>query len=88
MLAVWVQIGGGALLILVFGTLLKCVADIGQIKGTVSTIVSRVDGMDSDIRDLRNEMSRRFLEMNTRFLRIENILMGRPPGPETPPTGD
>ena len=85
MLEMWLQIGGGALLILVLGTLLKCVADIGQIKGTVSTLVTRVDGMDSDVRALRTEMNSRFGEINSRFLRIENILLGRPPGSTAPP---
>lgn len=83
MLELWLQIGGGALLILVLGTLLKCVSDIGQIKGTVTALAGRVDAMDS-------AMNARFLkietEMNARFLRIENLLMGRPPGGDTPET--
>lgn len=79
MVDMWLQIGGGAILLIVLGTLLKCVGDIGQIKGTVGALVTRVDKMDADIRDLRNEM-------NARFLRLENILLGRPPGSGTPPT--
>ena len=66
MLPSWLQIGAGTLLILVLGTLLKCVSDLGQIKGTVSTLVGRVDGMES------------------RLARIENLLMGRPPGSDAP----
>lgn len=85
MLDPWLQIGGGALLLLVLGTLLKCVSDIGQMKGTLSALVTRVDAMDT-------VMNARFLkietEMNARFLRIENLLMGRPPGQGAPPTGD
>ena len=85
MLDPWLQIGGGALLLLVLGTLLKCVSDIGQIKGTLSALATRVDAMDT-------AMNARFLkietEMNARFLRIENLLMGRPPGQGAPPTGD
>ncbi len=81
----WLQIGGGALLLLVLGTLLKCVSDIGQIKGTLSALATRVDAMDT-------AMNARFLkietEMNARFLRIENLLMGRPPGQGAPPAGD
>lgn len=94
MLQTWVQIGGGALLILVLGTLLKCVADIGQIKGAVGTLAARVDGVDTDLRELRTEMNGlrtemngRFREMNDRFLRIENILLGRPPGADIPTDG-
>ena len=83
MLDPWLQIGAGALLLLVLGTLVKCVSDIGQIKGTVTVLATRVDAMD-------NAMNTRFLkietEMNARFLRIENLLMGRPPGGDTPPT--
>lgn len=74
MLDPWLQIGGGALLLLVLGTLLKCVSDIGQIKGTLSALATRVDAMDT--------------AMNARFLRIENLLIGRPPGQGEPPTGD
>ena len=85
MLDPWLQIGGGALLLLVLGTLLKCVSDIGQIKGTLSALATRVDAMDT-------AMNARFLkietEMNARFLRIENLLMGRPPGQGAPPAGD
>ena len=85
MLDPWLQIGGGALLLLVLGTLLKCVSDIGQIKGTLSALATRVDAMDT-------AMNARFLkietEMNARFLRIENLLIGRPPGQGAPPTGD
>ena len=53
---------------------LKCVSDIGQIKGTLSALATRVDAMDT--------------AMNARFLRIENLLIGRPPGQGEPPTGD
>ena len=74
MLDPWLQIGGGALLLLVLGTLLKCVSDIGQIKGTLSALATRVDAMDT--------------AMNARFLRIENLLIGRPPGQGEPPAGD
>lgn len=85
MLDPWLQIGGGALLLLVLGTLLKCVSDIGQIKGTLSALATRVDAMDT-------AMNARFLkietEMNARFLRIENLLIGRPPGQGAPPAGD
>ena len=92
MVDVWLQIGGGAVLILVLGTLLKFIGDLGQIKGTVSTLVTRMDAMDADVRELRAEMNSRFhkieTEMNSRFLRIENILMGRSPGAETPEAGD
>lgn len=54
MLQGWLQIGGGAVLILVLGTLLKCVSDLGQIKGTVSTLVGRVDGMESRLARIEN----------------------------------
>ena len=83
MLDPWLLVVGGALLLLVLGTLLKCVSDIGQIKGTLTVVATRVDSMDS-------AMNARFLkietEMNARFLRIENLLMGRPPGGDAPPT--
>ena len=79
----WLLVVAGALLLLVLGTLVKCVSDIGQIKGTVTALATRVDTMDS-------AMNTRFLrietEMNARFLRIENLLMGRPPGGDAPPT--
>ena len=77
MVDMWLQIGGGAILLIVLGTLLKCAGDIGQIKGTVGALVTRVDKVDADVRDLRTEM-------NARFLRIENLLIGRPPGSGTP----
>ena len=80
MVDMWLQIGGGAILLIVLGTLLKCVGDIGQIKGTVGALVTRVDKVDADVRDLRTEM-------NARFLRIENLLMGRPPGSGEPEAG-
>ena len=54
MLQRWLQIGGGAVLILVLGTLLQCVSDLGQIKGTVSTLVGRVDGMESRLARIEN----------------------------------
>lgn len=89
MVDMWLQIGGGAILLVVLGTLLKCVGDIGQIKGTVGALVTRIDSVDADVRDLRTEMNNRFLrietEMNARFLRIENILLGRPPESGAPP---
>ena len=95
MLELWLQIGGGALLILVLGTLLKCVSDIGQMKGTLTALAGRVDAMDSSMNarflKIETEMNARFLkietEMNARLLRIENLLMGRPPGGDTPETG-
>ena len=94
MLDPWLQIGGGALLLLVLGTLLKCVSDIGQIKGTLTVVATRVDSMDSAMNarflKIETEMNARFLriesEMNARFVRIENLLMGRPPGGDAPPT--
>ena len=89
MVDMWLQIGGGAILLVVLGTLLKCVGDIGEIKGTVSGLATRMDKVDADVRDLRTEMNARFLrietEMNARFLRIENLLLGRPPESGAPP---
>lgn len=84
MVDMWLQIGGGAILLIVLGTLLKCVGDIGQIKGTVTALVTRMDKVDAEVRDLRTEMNNRFAEINARFLRIENLLLGRPPGSGTP----
>ena len=85
MVDMWLPIGGAVILVVVLVTLVKCVGDIGELKGTVTVLATRLDTMDADIRDLRTEMNSRFAEMNARFLRIENILMGRPPGSGAPP---
>ncbi len=72
MLTIWTRIGGAVLLVFVFGLLTKGIADVGELTGTVSALVSRVDNMQT-------EMNSRFVQIENRFVRIENILMGRAP---------
>ena len=51
--------------------LTKGVADVGELKGNVNALASRVDRMDGDIRDLRKEMNARFVQIDERFVQME-----------------
>ena len=83
MLTIWTRIGGAVLLVFVLGLLTKGIADVGELTGTVSALVSRVDNMQTEMNSrfvqIENRMDNRFAQIENRFVRIENILMGRAP---------
>lgn len=90
MLTIWTRIGGAVLLVFVLGLLTKGIADVGELTGTVSALVSRVDNMQTEMNSrfvqIENRMDNRFaqidnrfVQIENRFVRIENILMGRAP---------
>lgn len=83
MLTIWARVGGAVVLVFLLGLLVKGVADVGELKGTVSALASRMDTMQTDINarfvQIENRMDRRFEQMDNRLVRIENILMGRSP---------
>ena len=82
-LTFWAEIGGAALLVFVVGLLIKGVADVGELTGTVNALVSRVDdlqtGMDSRFREmddrfgqLEDRMEQRFAQIDDRFRQMDN----------------
>ena len=72
LLTIWTRVGGAVLLVFLLGLLVKGVADVGELKGTVNALQSSMDRRFEQV-------DRRLEQMDNRFLRIENILMGRAP---------
>ena len=90
MLTLWTRIGGAVVLVFVLGLLTKGIADVGELKGTVNVLVSRVDSLQTEMNSRFVQIEGRFVQienrmgqiesrMETRLVRIENILMGRAP---------
>ena len=76
MLTIWTRIGGAVLLVFVLGLLTKGIADVGELTGTVSALVSRVDNMQTEMNSrfvqIENRMDNRFAQIDNRFAQIEN----------------
>ena len=67
MLTAWTRIGGAVLLVFVLGLLTKAVADVGELTGTVNSLIPRMDQlqteMDDRFRQMGDEMDDRFRQM-------------------------
>ncbi len=90
MLTLWTRIGGAVLLVFVLGLLTKGVSDVGELKGTVNGLASRVDTLENTMNsrfvqienrmgEIENRMGQIENRIENRLVRIENILMGRAP---------
>ena len=92
MLTVWTRIGGAVLLVFVLGLLTKAVADVGELTGTVNSLIPRMDQlqtemddrfrqmgdeMDDRFRQMGDEMDDRFRAIDDRFRELENRMEQR-----------